>query len=713
MNKQNLYDYISKHPYVKINELQSFFDIEEHLVRELIKELTQTGSIIEEQGAYFLPELVNLIQAKIVLVRANFAFAEVKDASDDIRLEGDELNGAFLGDLVFLKRQQKSYFVERVYQRAHQKVVGEIIIENGKRYLNVQGLALKTVRFLLSDYQIGQEGEIIVGLIQEYGPALVQVRFLRSLWMKNAPGVDITKIILENGAPIDFDDAVMDATQSLPIELSTDDLKDRLDLREKLIVTIDGEDAQDFDDAISIEKSGGNYILGVHIADVSHYVQESSPIDIAAQERGTSIYVTDRVVPMLPFALSNGLCSLRPDEDRLTFSCIMTISKHGEVIDYAIKKSVIKSSARLTYTYFQKVIDANKGENAVDFLLLEALHLARKIRKKRIERGSLDLDLPELKIDVDAEGYPLALIQKQGIEAEKVIEDFMILANETVASAIAERKLPFIYRIHEKPDPDRLDNLNLLLIKLGYKPEINSHKITSRDLQLFLDTHQNNGDATVIRERTLQSLARARYDIKNVGHFGLASKCYTHFTSPIRRYPDLLVHRALKRYLIDDQLAFDVEYQKHLKLLSADASEKERRAVLIERACNDMKTAEYMSRFLGQQFNGYIDGFLNSGMFVTLENGVSGLVRFDSMLGYYYLERNQLAIRNKRTNEQYIIGQPVSVIVISSNKETGNVDLQLVGNNRKKAEKTYHKFKRTNGKRDAKKVVKKEKRPRK
>ena len=713
MNKQNLYDYISKHPYVKINELQSFFDIEEHLVRELIKELTQTGSIIEEQGAYFLPELVNLIQAKIVLVRANFAFAEVKDASDDIRLEGDELNGAFLGDLVFLKRQQKSYFVERVYQRAHQKVVGEIIIENGKRYLNVQGLALKTVRFLLSDYQIGQEGEIIVGLIQEYGPALVQVRFLRSLGMKNAPGVDITKIILENGAPIDFDDAVMDATQSLPIELSTDDLKDRLDLREKLIVTIDGEDAQDFDDAISIEKSGGNYILGVHIADVSHYVQESSPIDIAAQERGTSIYVTDRVVPMLPFALSNGLCSLRPDEDRLTFSCIMTISKHGEVIDYAIKKSVIKSSARLTYTYFQKVIDANKGENAVDFLLLEALHLARKIRKKRIERGSLDLDLPELKIDVDAEGYPLALIQKQGIEAENVIEDFMILANETVASAIAERKLPFIYRIHEKPDPDRLDNLNLLLIKLGYKPEINSHKITSRDLQLFLDTHQKNGDATVIRERTLQSLARARYDIKNVGHFGLASKCYTHFTSPIRRYPDLLVHRALKRYLIDDQLAFDVEYQKHLKLLSEDASEKERRAVLIERACNDMKTAEYMSRFLGQQFNGYIDGFLNSGMFVTLENGVSGLVRFDSMLGYYYLERYQLAIRNKRTNEQYIIGQPVSVIVISSNKETGNVDLQLVGNNRKKAEKTYHKFKRTNDKRDAKKVVKKEKRPRK
>jgi len=709
MNKQNLYDFIKQHPYVKLIELQNFFVIDKNSVIETINDLLQLGLIIEEQGTYLLPEVINLKRGKIVLVRANFAFAEVENSNDDVRLEDDELGDALLGDLVFLKRHQKDYFVDRVYKRARQQVVGEIAIENTQCFLIVQGLAMKNTRFVLEDYPTGQNGEIVAGVIQEYNSPRIQVKFLRSLGMKNAPGVDITKIILENGAPLDFDDTVMDATQALPFEINSQNLLNRLDFRDKLVVTIDGEDAQDFDDAISIEKQNGNYILGVHIADVAHYVHEGDSIDFAAQERGTSIYVTDRVVPMLPFALSNGLCSLRPGEERLTFSCIMTIDKHGEVLDSVIKKSVIKSSARLTYTYFQTIIDAGQGDSPIDYLLLEADYLAKKIRKKRIERGSLDLDLPELQIHVDSQGIPLALVQKQGIEAEKVIEDFMILANETVASTIAKQKLPFIYRIHEKPDPDRLDNLNLLLIKLGYKPEINPYKITSRDLQFFLNAHQNNEDAIVIRERTLQSLARARYDTKNVGHFGLASKCYTHFTSPIRRYPDLLVHRALQRYLIDNQQKYDSEYQKRLNLLAIDASEKERRAVTIERACNDMKAAEYMSRFVGQQFNGYIDGFLASGMFVTLENGVSGLIRFDSLPGYYQLEKSQLAIKAKRTNQQYIIGQAVQVIIVASNKETGNIDLQLVNNSKPQQKKTYHKFKRTSGKNNSHKFTKKRK----
>ncbi|MGI6713932.1 MAG: ribonuclease R [Bacilli bacterium] len=676
MKKVTLYEFIKSHPYVNIKVLHEEFSNTEELQTEL-DTLLQTGMIIEEYGRYLLPEIVNLKRGKIIAVRYDYALLELEDSKEEIRLELDDLDEAMRGDSVLVKRRNKKYYVDRIYARPKRQIVGEIINLHPRMLLKVRGLTLSSTRFVLNGYPKGKLDEIIVGQIIDYQPLLITVEFQSSLGQKNAPGVDIAKIILENGAPIEFEDEVDEAVQKIPLSISEAEIKNRLDLRKELVVTIDGEDARDFDDAISLVEEDNHYLLGVHIADVSYYVRPKGVIDAAAQERGTSIYVIDRVIPMLPFHLSNGICSLQPNKDRLTLSCLLKISKEGEVIDAEIKETVIRSQARLTYTYFQKVIERGISNNQQEEMLLNLYRLSLMLRKKRLARGSLDLDLPELKVLVDEEGKPTALLAKINNDAEKVIEDLMILANEVVAAKINNRHLPFIYRIHEYPDPKRLEEVNMLLIKRGYKPEINPRKITSKTLQNFLNRFRDKEDFVVFQERTLQALARARYDVNNYGHFGLASVCYTHFTSPIRRYPDLLVHRLVKSYLLGEKGKKKPILKEVLQRLAIDASAKERRAVVITRAVNDMKAAEYMSNFLGQKFRGYIDGFLNSGIFITLDNGVSGLVPLSSLPAFYHLEKSRLSIRSKQ-NHIYTVGDRVEVLIAAANKETGNIDLELI-----------------------------------
>lgn len=678
MNNLTLYEYIQAHPYANLLTLQSEFSNVLNLEEEL-KELLNAGLIIEEYGRYLVPELVNLIRGKIAVVRYDYAVVELLDTLEEIRLFIPDLMGALRGDFVFLKRKKKNYYVDRIYFRPNRQIVGEIISLHPRMLLKVRGLAPSSTKFILKGYPHGRIDELVVGEICDYDDFLVTVEFKSSLGQKNAPGVDITRIILENGAPIEFGDEVYDATAKIPLAITKEEIKHRLDLRDQLVVTIDGENARDFDDAISLVENDDHYLLGIHIADVSYYVPPNGPIDAAARERGTSIYVIDRVVPMLPFQLANGICSLQPQKDRLTLSCLLKISKEGAVLDYRIAETVINSKARLTYTYYQEVIERATPVNDLEKMLIKLYHLSLIFRKKRLTRGSLDFDLPELKILVDEEGKPISLLNKINNDAERVIEDLMILANETIARAIHKKRRSFIYRIHENPDPSRLEEVNALLIKRGYKPELNPRKTTSKTLQNFLNRYREKEDYLVFQERTLQALARARYDVHNFGHFGLASTCYTHFTSPIRRYPDLLVHRLVKSYLLTDHHKKIIN-KEALQNLAIEASEKERRAVTITRAVNDIKAAEYMANFLGQTFQGYIDGFLNSGIFVTLENGVSGLVPLSSLPHYYHLEKSRLSLRSKQ-NHIYTVGDRVEVLIAATNKETGNIDLELIAKN--------------------------------
>ncbi len=656
------------------NELAALYDDDSQFQDELAH-LFNNGLIIEHYGKILLPEHLNLVRAEIVSVKQTFAFAAIEGEEEDVHLESHALNSALLGDLVFLERRRKNYAVYSIYKRVHEKVIGEIYHLGKNTYLQVNSLAPSDVAFELSDYE-GEEEELVIAKINSYEGSKVRTSFLKSLGAKNAPGNDITRILIEENVPEVFPAEVDLQVSSIPYEISKAEIKNRQDLRDQLIVTIDGEEARDFDDAVSVRKTGSGYEIGVHIADVSYYVNEGSPIDLEAYERGTSIYVLDRVIPMLPFALSNGICSLKEGEDRLTISVIMNIDQYGQVRSSKILPSVIKSKGRLTYTYVQDVIERNKPENDIEKMLLLLDEVANKIRKNRIRRGAIDLDLGELHIKTNKEGKAIDVQLKKGIESENLIEDLMVLTNEVVAETITNKKLPMLYRIHEQPEGQRIDNLNYLLKRLGHRSDLNPKGVKPKDMQILVNKYKNEPEGPVIMEASLRSLAKARYAPINHGHFGLASTCYTHFTSPIRRYPDLIIHRLIRKYLFNNDK--DIEgLKKYLTKAGEQTSDLERRAIKIERLVNDMKSAEFMETLVGETMHGMITGLANSGMFVQLDNGVSGLIRFDTMSDYYKVDEAGISARGRRSKVEYMLGERVEVVISAASKETSNIDLIL------------------------------------
>ena len=503
----------------------------------------------------------------------------------------------------------------------------------------------------------------------------------------NEAGVDMLSLIKEYDLPAEFPKPVTLEAKSKPQKINEKDLKYRKDLRKDIVFTIDGEDAKDLDDAVSVrKKENGNYILDVHIADVSHYVSENSLLDKEALLRGTSIYMLGRVIPMLPRELSNGICSLNQGQDRLTLSCTMEIDENGKVIDSDIYKGVINVTRRMSYHDVQKILD-NSDDEVVEkykdyinnFKLMEELAIVLKNRRK--EQGYLNLDIPESKIDLDINGRVTNISKYETTFANEIIEQFMLIANETVAEKFYWLQAPFIYRVHEEPDLDKVKDLNKFLYNFKMKIKITNDKVYPNEFAKALDKVKGTEEEAVVSNLILRTLKVARYEAENKGHFGIASKYYCHFTSPIRRYPDLFIHRIITKYLkanYDVKQGYIEENRQKAENTARQSSEREKIATKVERASEDLKMAEYMENKIGEVYEGIISSVTKFGIFVQLENTVEGLVRFENIGNEYFIyDEDRKMLVGERTNKVFKIGDKVTVRVISASKALRQVDFEI------------------------------------
>ena len=502
---------------------------------------------------------------------------------------------------------------------------------------------------------------------------------------KNDVGVDILSFVYQYEFNPTFPDEVISATDEIPTEVSQSDIEGRVDLRDKTIFTIDGDDTKDIDDAISIKKlSPDVYELGVHIADVSHYVKRDSILDKEAYERGTSVYLVDRVIPMIPHKLSNGICSLNPNVDRLALSCVMNINSKGYVISYKIFPSVIRSRKQMTYNCVNQILEKNTTPEGYEPFVndLKLMNeLSNILRKKMVNHGYLEFNRPEAKILVDESCHPYKIDLRYQGTGEKLIENFMIAANETVAGFVEDKKLPGIYRVHDKPNKEKLQVFLKFLNLKGYNIKADINKFRATDYQRLLKMLSGSPEEVILNTLAIQTMSKAKYSDINIGHFGIASKRYSHFTSPIRRYPDLTLHRLVKDYSKDTPK--NVSYwSNHLFDIAIHSSKKEQDAIDCERDVEKMKKAEYMESHIGERYDGIISGVCEFGFFVELENTVEGLVRLDTLAGDYFIYNKELnAILGKNSKSRYMYGDSVTVEVIKASRETSQIDFALIKNN--------------------------------
>ena len=486
--------------------------------------------------------------------------------------------------------------------------------------------------------------------------------------------------------PVEFPEKVLNQAVRVAKDVSEADMAGRMDLRDLQMVTIDGEDAKDLDDAVSLTREGGVYSLGVHIADVTNYVQEHSALDVEALERGTSVYLVDRVIPMLPHTLSNGICSLNAGENRLALSCIMKIDEKGKVIDHTIAETVIRVDRRMSYTNVRKILQEQDPQAIEEFrelvpMLTQMGELACILRKKRMKRGSIDFDFPETKIQLDAEGHPVEIKPYERNAATRLIEDFMLIANETIAEHFFWQQIPFVYRTHENPDPEKIRKLAMFINNFGYSIHIGTDEIHPKELQKLLQKIEGSDEDTLISRLTLRSMKQAKYSVYGTGHFGLAASYYCHFTSPIRRYPDLQIHRIIKECLRGRMNEKRMEhYEEILPEVAAHASETERRAEELERETDKLKKAEFMSAHIGEEFEGVISGVTAWGLYVELPNTVEGLVHITSLTDdfYEYVEESYELV-GKSNNRHYKLGQRVDVTVAAADLLRRTIDFELSG----------------------------------
>lgn len=677
--KEKIIQFLKKNPYAMPADIYQNFNQKRQEIAVALQTLENEGLVIFEDQHYVLPETLGLLVADIVSIKDHYAFAKFLDSEEEVRIEEEQLADALLMDRVYL-RYRYVFRVVKIVRRGYEQIVGEIHQGKGFVELLTQHLAPINTIFLVQEGK-AEDGDIVLAKIIKSHPHEIDVKIEKVLGQKNAPGMDITRWILEHDAPIEFSKETEIEVLRLPMQVKEEECLHRLDLRKELIYTIDGEDARDLDDAVSIQKTESGYRIGVHIADVSYYVASQSAIDQDAFSRGTSIYVTDRVVPMLPFSLSNGICSLNPNEDRLTISCLIEINENGEVISSSIRPSVIHSHHRLTYTYVNEVIHRHQPQNALEENLLLLYEASQKIRFLREKNGALDLNVPEVKIIVDSIGTPIDIEKKIQHEGEKVIEDLMILSNEAVANTINRRHLPFLYRIHENPRLQKLEQFISFSSRLGYPPSFSPLKVTPLDLQQHILPVLHQPEGEILSAVLLRSLAKARYSEQNKGHFGLASPCYTHFTSPIRRYPDLIVHRLIRKYLFEEDFSHLSELEAYLNYAAEETSLKERRAIAIERECIDHKGAEYMENHLGEEMEGYIEGMNTTGLFVQLDNGLSGCLKFEDFHDYFYLDEHNHTAFSRRKGLRFLLGERVKVIIIEADKNKGQITLGYSSNN--------------------------------
>lgn len=619
--------------------------------------------------------------------RSGNGFVDTNDGPD-IFVHSEHLNGAINGDFVEVdySTHNNEAYVIKILKRDLSNLVGEIVNIKNKLTFKPDDEKLDIIVKLTKESlnQVVEGHKVVIEIIKELGKKSYLGRVSKIIGHKNDPGVDIISIALRHGIEIDFNDATIAELDSIPSEVSVDEKKGRKDLTKEMIFTIDGDDTKDIDDAISVSKNNDNYILGVHIADVSHYVKMGSALYDSAFNRGTSSYLADTVIPMIPHKLSNGICSLNPEVERLTVSCVMTINNNGKVIDYDIFPSVIKSRKQMTYKNVNKILEEDivpQGyEDYVDTLKLMA-KLAKILRAEKASRGYIDFGLDEAKIIQDDKGRAIDVVKRERGVGENLIEDFMIAANETVATHVSNMDLPFIYRVHDIPNSEKIEDFKNLIKQMGYQIHTNLNKITPLTMQSILNELRDKKEFNILSDVLLRSMKKAIYSTNNIGHFGLALTNYTHFTSPIRRFPDLTVHGLLRTYFFENRMDLEtINYnEKYLIDVASVSSEREVAAQEAERDVLDMKMAEYMEGHVGEEYDGVISGVTNFGMFVQLDNLVEGLVHISTLDGYYEYIPEILSLVSE--NKRYRLGDSVKVIVVAASKEASTIDFELVGDN--------------------------------
>ncbi|OMP68240.1 ribonuclease R [Domibacillus epiphyticus] len=671
--------------------------------RDFVKSLVymeERGLVVRTRAnRYGLPEKMNLVRGKISGHAKGFAFLiPDEQGMDDVFIPPHETSGALNGDtaLVRVTKEDQSGSrregtVVRILERGKTDIVGTFIDNKSFGFVETDDKKFTADIFIPKEKTAGAiDGHKVVVKITRWpeGRQAAEGEVIEIIGHKNDPGVDIMSIIYKHGLPQEFPDDVLEQANAVPEQIDVKDLKGRRDLRDEVIVTIDGADAKDLDDAVTVTKlNNGNYKLGVHIADVSHYVTENSPIDQEAYERGTSVYLVDRVIPMIPHRLSNGICSLNPKVDRLTLSCEMEINQAGEVVSHEIFDSVIRTTERMTYSDVNSILVDKDEELRAKYEPLVPLfermeELAEILRQKRTDRGAIDFDFKEAKVLVDDDGYPIDVVLRERSVGEKLIEEFMLAANETVAEHFHWMDVPFIYRIHEDPKEDKLQRFFEFLTNFGLNVKGTANSVHPRALQEIIEGVKDTPEETVISTVMLRSMQQAKYNANSLGHFGLATEFYTHFTSPIRRYPDLIVHRLIRTYLIEGDLSKPTQekWDARLPEIADHTSSMERRAVDAERDTDELKKAEYMLDKIGEEYDGVISSVTNFGMFVALDNTIEGLVHVSYMTDdYYRYDERHFAMIGERTGNVFRIGDEITVRVRDVNKEEQSVDFEIVG----------------------------------
>ena len=656
-----------------------------------LKELVTEGILhMSKNREYML--MSNTKSLKVGKLRINKngnGFVECEP--EDIFVHSNDLNGAINGDFVEveiktrLNDPEPEGYIRNILKRDLKNVVGEMVKDKKTLAFKPDDEKLNIAVKLTKESMKGcVEGhKVIISIIKEIGNRTFLGKVEKIIGHKNDPGVDILTIAAKHSIETEFSEEVKRELKNIPDEVCENDLIGRTDLTKEMIFTIDGDDTKDIDDAISVKRDGKNYVLGVHIADVSNYVKVGSALYDSAFSRGTSSYLADTVIPMIPHQLSNGICSLNPEVIRLTISCVMTIDGNGKVISYDIFPSYIKSRKQMTYKNVNKILDENiipegYGEFADTLKLMH--ELSKILRQEKINRGYIDFGIDEAKVIQDENGKAIDIVKRVQGTGEKLIEDFMIAANETVATHISNMDLPFIYRVHDLPNAEKIEDFSNLIKQMGYQIHTNLNKITPVAMQKLLNEFRDKDEFVILSDMLLRSMKKAIYSTNNIGHFGLASKNYTHFTSPIRRFPDLTVHRLLRTYLFENRIDMEtINFNaKYLIDVADHSSETEVNSVEAEREVLDMKMAEYMESHIGEEYEGIISGVTNFGMFVELDNLIEGLVHISTLDGFYTYVPEMLSLISANKKNKYRIGDKVKIIVTNANKNQGIIDFELV-----------------------------------
>ena len=696
--KKMIYDFMCDDMYVpmKIKELAIVLGVKKDQrpqLEQILNDLMMEGRIVCSKRGKFSKSEEKKIVGTFQAHPKGFGFVSVEGEKEDIFIPESETNGAMHMDTVEISvspavtGRRREGKVLHVLERGMKQVVCTYQLNKNFGFAVPDNPKFGSDIFIPLERSKGAvNGHKVVVEITQYGKKgkNPEGKVVEILGHINDPGVDILSIVRAYGLPVEFDPKVMTQVEHVAKPVSEADMAGRMDFRDWQTVTIDGEDAKDLDDAVTLTKEGDLYELGVHIADVSNYVQESSALDVEALKRGTSVYLVDRVIPMLPHKLSNGLCSLNAGEDRLALSCIMTVSPKGVVIDHEITETVIHVDRRMSYTSVNKILTEEDEEECRKYEELVPMFrqmetLSGILRAHRKQRGAIDFDFPEAKVILDEKGRPVEIRAYERNVATKLIEDFMLLANETVAEDYYWQELPFVYRVHEAPDEEKMQALALFINNFGYSMHLGVNEIRPKEIQKLLGKVEGTPEEPLISRLALRSMKQAKYTPENAGHFGLAASYYTHFTSPIRRYPDLQIHRIIKDNLRGRMTPEKrAHYEAILEEVTKQSSEMERRAEEAERETVKLKKTEYMEKHIGEYFDGVVSGITKWGVYVELENTIEGLVHVVNMTDdhyEYYEERHEMV--GMHTGKTYKLGQRVRICVLDTDRFLRTIDFKF------------------------------------